>query len=165
MGKTIVYQVYPKSFKDSNNDGIGDLQGLISSLDYIKDLGAETIWLNPIFISPQIDNGYDISNYYAIDDIFGDLSDLEELIEEAHKRELKIMLDLVLNHTSSRHPWFQEALKGPNNLYRDYYLWEDPQADGSLPNNWESFLVVLFGKKIQEVVNIISIYSIKKCLI
>lgn len=144
--KTIVYQVYPKSFKDSNNDGIGDLQGLISSLDYIKDLGAETIWLNPIFISPQIDNGYDISNYYAIDDIFGDLSDLEELIEEAHKRELKIMLDLVLNHTSSRHPWFQEALKGPNNLYRDYYLWEDPQADGSLPNNWESF----FGGSVWE---------------
>ena len=144
--KTIVYQVYPKSFKDSNHDGIGDLQGIIDSLDYIKELGVETIWLNPIFISPQIDNGYDISNYYAIDEIFGDVSDLERLIKEAHKRELKIMLDLVLNHTSSRHPWFQEALKGENNLYRDYYLWENPKDDGSTPNNWESF----FGGSVWE---------------
>lgn len=144
--KAIVYQIYPKSFKDTNNDGIGDLQGIIKSLDYIKELGVNTLWLNPIFISPQVDNGYDISNYYAIDEIFGDLKDVEELINEAHKRDLKIIFDLVLNHTSSQHPWFQEALKGPDNLYRDYYLWADEQIDGTIPNNWESF----FGGSVWE---------------
>lgn len=143
---TIVYQVYPKSFKDSNEDGIGDIKGLISSLDYIKELGVNTIWINPIFISPQIDNGYDISNYYAIDEIFGDLQDVEEFIKEAHKRELKILLDLVLNHTSSQHPWFKEALKGPQNIYRDYYLWHDEIKKGVLPNNWASF----FGGSVWE---------------
>ncbi|MFY8330771.1 glycoside hydrolase family 13 protein [Vagococcus carniphilus] len=144
--KAIVYQIYPKSFKDSNNDGIGDLKGIIESLDYIKELGVDTLWLNPIFISPQVDNGYDISNYYAIDEIFGDLDDVEVLIEEAHKRDLKIIFDLVLNHTSSEHPWFQEAIKGPQNIYRDYYLWADEPLDGSLPNNWESF----FGGSVWE---------------
>lgn len=144
--KAIVYQIYPKSFKDANNDGIGDLKGMIESLDYIKALGVDTLWLNPIFISPQVDNGYDISNYYAIDEIFGDLNDVEKLIEEAHKRELKIIFDLVLNHTSSEHPWFQEAIKGPQNIYRDYYLWADAKLDGSYPNNWESF----FGGSVWE---------------
>lgn len=144
--KAIVYQIYPKSFKDSNNDGIGDLKGIIESLDYIKELGVDTLWLNPIFISPQVDNGYDISNYYAIDEIFGDLDDVEVLIEEAHKRDLKIIFDLVLNHTSSEHPWFQEAIKGPQNIYRDYYLWADEPLDCSLPNNWESF----FGGSVWE---------------
>ncbi len=144
--KAIVYQIYPKSFKDTNNDGIGDLKGIIESLDYIKELGVDTLWLNPIFISPQVDNGYDISNYYAIDEIFGDLDDVENLIIESHKRGLKIIFDLVLNHTSSEHPWFQEAIKGPQNIYRDYYLWSEEKLDGSLPNNWESF----FGGSVWE---------------
>lgn len=144
--QAICYQIYPKSFKDSNNDGIGDLRGIIDSLDYIKALGVNTLWLNPIFISPQVDNGYDISNYYAIDEIFGDLEDVEQLISEAHKRELKVIFDFVLNHTSNEHPWFQEAMKGPQNIYRDYYLWEDAKLDGTPPNNWESF----FGGSVWE---------------
>ena len=144
--KAIVYQVYPKSFRDSNQDGIGDIKGLIDSLDYIKALGTDTIWINPIFISPQIDNGYDISNYFAIDEIFGDVDDVLTLIDEAHKRDIKILFDLVLNHTSSKHPWFQEALKGPDNIYRDYYLWEDELPNGETPNNWASF----FGGSVWE---------------
>ncbi|TFJ72801.1 alpha-glucosidase [Carnobacterium maltaromaticum] len=136
----IVYQIYPRSFQDTNNDGIGDIKGIIQRLDYIKSLGVNTIWLNPIFISPQIDNGYDISNYYGIDPIFGTLKDVQELIYEAHQRELKIIFDFVLNHTSDQHPWFQEALKGPDNLYRDYYLWADGKKNGAEPpNNWASF--------------------------
>lgn len=143
---SVVYQIYPKSFKDTNHDGIGDIRGIIDSLDYIQSIGVNTLWLNPIFISPQIDNGYDVSNYYAIDPIFGSLDDVEELIEEAHKRNIKILFDLVLNHTSSQHPWFKEAIKGPDNLYRDYYLFEPAKDDGSAPNNWGSF----FGGSVWE---------------
>ncbi|AQP54601.1 alpha-glucosidase [Vagococcus penaei] len=142
----IIYQIYPKSFKDTNADGIGDIQGIIDSLPYIKSLGVNTLWLNPIFISPQIDNGYDVSNYYAIDELFGSLADVEQLIAEAHALDLKIIFDLVLNHTSNQHPWFQEALKGPDNMYRDYYLWTDAPSDGTLPNNWASF----FGGSVWE---------------
>ncbi|MGY3765428.1 alpha-glucosidase [Vagococcus vulneris] len=142
----IIYQIYPKSFKDTNHDGVGDLRGIIESLNYIKELGVNTLWLNPIFISPQIDNGYDVSNYYAVDEIFGTLEDVEELIEKAHALDLRIIFDLVLNHTSNQHPWFQEALKGKDNIYRDYYLWEDAAQDGSAPNNWESF----FGGSVWE---------------
>lgn len=144
--EAIIYQVYPKSFKDTNGDGIGDIKGITSSLDYIKSIGVNTIWINPIFVSPQIDNGYDISNFYAIDDIFGNVDDVEMLIEEAHKREIKIIFDLVLNHTSSKHPWFQEALKGKDNIYRDYYIWEDAGINGEEPNNWASF----FGGSVWE---------------
>lgn len=146
--EAIIYQVYPKSFKDTNGDGIGDIKGITSSLDYIKSIGVNTIWINPIFVSPQIDNGYDISNFYAIDDIFGNVDDVEMLIEEAHKREIKIIFDLVLNHTSSKHPWFQEALKGKDNIYRDYYIWEDAGINGEEPNNWASFLADQYGKRI-----------------
>lgn len=145
--EAIVYQIYPKSFKDSNHDGIGDIKGIIDELDYIKNLGVNTLWLNPIFISPQIDNGYDISNYYAIDPIFGTEEELELFIKEAHKRELKVVFDFVLNHTSKQHPWFQEALKGPENIYRDYYIWERPKVDNGLPNNWASF----FGGSVWEM--------------
>ena len=145
--EAIVYQIYPKSFKDSNHDGIGDIKGIIDELDYIKNLGVNTLWLNPIFISPQIDNGYDISNYYAIDPIFGTEEELELFIKEAHKRELKVVFDFVLNHTSKQHPWFQEALKGPENIYRDYYIWEKPKEDNGLPNNWASF----FGGSVWEM--------------
>ncbi|MGX7419765.1 glycoside hydrolase family 13 protein [Carnobacterium gallinarum] len=135
----IVYQIYPRSFQDSNHDGIGDIQGIIQRLDYIQSIGINVIWLNPIFISPQIDNGYDISNYYGIDSIFGSLADVRELIQEAHQRQIKIIVDFVLNHTSDQHPWFQEALKGPDNLYREYYLWAEGKENNVAPNNWASF--------------------------
>lgn len=136
--QAIVYQVYPRSFQDSNNDGIGDLRGLINRLDYIKALGVNTIWLNPVFTSPQVDNGYDVSNYYTIDPKFGDMSTMNELIEKAHQLGLHVMMDFVLNHTSDQHPWFQDALKGPNSLFRDYYIWERTE-NGLPPNNWGSF--------------------------
>ncbi len=143
--EAIIYQIYPKSFKDSNNDSVGDIPGITSQLDYIKSIGVNTLWLNPIFISPQVDNGYDISNYYAIDPLFGTEDELTEFIGEAHKRELKIIFDLVLNHTSTQHPWFYEASKSPDNIYRDYYIWE--KGRGELPpNNWASF----FGGSVWE---------------
>ena len=144
----VVYQIYPRSFQDTNDDGIGDIQGIIQRLDYIHSLGVNVIWLNPIFISPQIDNGYDISNYYRIDPIFGTMTDVEELIEKAHQLGIKIMFDFVLNHTSDQHPWFQEALHDPDSLYRDYYLWADEKETGQLPNNWASF----FGGSVWEKV-------------
>ncbi|MGY3750488.1 alpha-glucosidase [Vagococcus acidifermentans] len=144
--QTIVYQIYPKSFQDSNDDGIGDIPGIIRRLDYLSELGVETLWLNPIFISPQIDNGYDVSNYYAVDSLFGTMADVEMLIAGAHQRGMKVMFDFVLNHTSREHPWFQEALKGPDNIYRDYYLWHPGSQDSGLPNNWESF----FGGSVWE---------------
>ena len=143
---TVVYQVYPKSFQDTNDDGVGDLKGIIQRLDYIQSIGVNMIWLNPIFVSPQVDNGYDVANYYAIDDQFGTMLDMEKLIEEAHERGIKVMLDFVLNHTSDQHPWFQEALKGPDNLYRDYYIWHEPVKNRSVPNNWGSF----FGGSVWE---------------
>lgn len=130
----IIYQIYPKSFCDSNNDGIGDIQGIISKLDYLSELGINTIWLNPIFKSPQKDNGYDVSDYLQIDPIFGTMEDVLELIEKAHQKNLKIIFDLVLNHTSDQHPWFQKALLDPNSKYRNYYHFVD-----EIPNNWGSF--------------------------
>lgn len=142
----IVYQIYPKSFQDSNDDGVGDIPGIIRRLDYIQSLGVNMIWLNPIFESPQVDNGYDVSDYYAIDEVFGTMEDVEELIEAAHLRGIKVLFDLVLNHTSDKHPWFQEALKGPKNLYRDFYLWADAPEEGQVPNNWASF----FGGSVWE---------------
>ncbi|WP_373471394.1 glycoside hydrolase family 13 protein [Carnobacterium alterfunditum] len=144
--KAIVYQVYPRSFKDTTGDGTGDLKGVISRLDYIQQLGATAIWLNPIFTSPQVDNGYDVSDYYTIDPIFGTIDDAVELIEEAHKRNLKVIFDFVVNHTSDQHLWFQEALKGPENPYRDFYIWENPKKGGHLPNNW----VAVFGGSVWE---------------
>lgn len=144
--ESIVYQIYPKSFQDTANNGIGDLQGITQQLDYIQSLGVNTLWLNPIFISPQVDNGYDISNYYAIDPLFGRDQDFTELINEAHHRGMKVLLDLVLNHTSNQHPWFLEASKSRDNIYRDYYLWEKPGEKGELPNNWGSF----FGGSVWE---------------
>lgn len=134
----IVYQVYPKSFKDSNGDGIGDLRGVIEKIDYIKELGVNTIWLNPIFVSPQVDNGYDIANYYAIDERLGTMEDFDELVMAAHERGIKVILDFVMNHTSDQHPWFQDACKNKDSIYRNYYLWKKGK-DGKLPNNWASF--------------------------
>lgn len=135
--KSVVYQVYPKSFNDSDGDGIGDLNGITEKLDYIKELGADIIWLNPIYDSPHVDNGYDIANYRKIDSSLGNMSDFDRLLHLAHKKGLKIMLDLVVNHTSDQHPWFKKSEESKENSYHDYYIWKDP-VDGHEPNNWGS---------------------------
>ncbi len=129
-----VYQIYPRSFADSNGDGIGDIPGITSKLDYLKSLGIDIIWLSPIFTSPMDDNGYDISDYQGIAPEFGTLADFDHLVDEARKRGIGLVLDLVVNHTSDEHPWFIEARKGPGNPFRDYYIWRKPAADGGVPN-------------------------------
>lgn len=135
---SVVYQIYPRSFKDSNGDGFGDLQGVIEKLDYLKELGIDVIWLSPVFDSPQDDNGYDIRDYRSIYGRFGSNEDMEELINKAHDRDIKIVLDLVVNHTSDEHAWFVESRKSRDNEYSDYYIWKDQKEDGSEPNNWGS---------------------------
>lgn len=135
--RTVVYQIYPKSFQDSNGDGIGDIRGIISRLDYLQDLGIGAIWLSPVCRSPQDDNGYDISDYQDIDPMFGSMEDMECLIAEAGKRDIRIILDLVLNHTSDEHRWFQEALRGKENPYHDYYVWRDG-TEGCPPNEMKA---------------------------
>ncbi|MBS3739171.1 MAG: alpha-glucosidase [Psychroflexus sp.] len=137
--KGVVYQIYPRSFKDSNADGIGDLKGITSKLDYIKSLNVDIIWISPIFKSPNKDNGYDVSDYCAIMPEFGTMSDFDELLNEAHQRDLKIVLDLVPNHTSDKHSWFKKAKQSKNSPYRDFYIWKKPSPDGGPPNNWKSF--------------------------
>ena len=129
----VFYQIYPKSFCDTNGDGVGDLRGIISKLDYLAELGIDGIWMSPVCASPQVDNGYDISDYCAIDPMFGTMADMDELIAEAKKRGISIILDLVLNHSSNQHPWFLEALKSKDNPYHDYYVWRD--GDGVTPPN------------------------------
>ena len=135
--KVVVYQIYPKSFQDSNGDGIGDINGIIERLDYLKDLGIGAIWLSPVCRSPQDDNGYDISDYTDIDPMFGCLEDMEHLIEEAKKRNIYIIMDLVLNHSSDEHKWFLEAKKSKDNPYHDYYVWRDG-VEGILPNDMKA---------------------------
>lgn len=130
----VIYQIYPRSFCDSNGDGIGDLQGIISKLDYLKELGIDAIWLSPVYRSPQDDNGYDISDYQDIDPLFGTLEDMDQLIAEAKKRGIRIIMDLVLNHSSDEHPWFLEAKKSRDNPYHDYYVWRDG-VEGIYPND------------------------------
>ncbi len=137
--ENVIYQIYPRSFNDSNADGIGDLRGIIEKLDYIKDLGVDIIWLGPSFKSPNDDNGYDISDYYDIMDEFGTMADFDELLEGLHSRGIKLLMDLVVNHTSDEHNWFEESRKSKDNPYRDYYCWKPPAADGGPPNNWISF--------------------------
>lgn len=132
--KTVIYQIYPKSYKDSNNDGYGDIRGIIEKLDYLEYLGIGAIWLSPVFKSPQKDNGYDISDYQDIEPLFGNLSDMEELIAEADKHGIKIIMDLVLNHSSNQHKWFLEAIKSKDNPYHDYYVFRD-KVDGHEPND------------------------------
>ncbi|EOL45179.1 alpha-glucosidase [Enterococcus caccae] len=132
------YQIYPRSFKDSNHDGIGDLNGIREKLSYLKELGIDFIWINPIYASPNIDNGYDISDYQAIHEDFGTMEDFQALLNEAHALDLKIIMDLVVNHTSDQHPWFLESKKSLQNPYRDYYHWADATKDLP-PNNWQSF--------------------------
>ena len=135
--KAVVYQVYPRSFQDSNGDGIGDLKGITSRLDYLEKLGIDAIWLSPVYQSPGVDNGYDISDYEAIDPQYGTMADMEELIAEAKKHHIRIVMDLVVNHTSDQHQWFIEAKKSKDNPYRDYYVWRDP-VDGHEPNDLKS---------------------------
>jgi oligo-1,6-glucosidase len=135
--ESVVYQIYPRSFFDSNGDGIGDLRGIIQKLDYLKELGVNVVWLSPVYKSPNDDNGYDISDYRDIMDEFGSLSDWEEMLANMHQRGIKLVMDLVVNHTSDEHPWFIKARKSKDNPYRDYYIWR-PGKDGREPNNWKS---------------------------
>lgn len=141
----VIYQIYPKSFKDTNNDGIGDIKGIIEKLDYLQDLGITMIWLCPIFKSPMVDNGYDVSDYFTINEEFGSNEDFELLIKEAKKKGIKIMLDLVLNHTSNQHEWFKDALENEDSPYRDYYIFKKSK---DIPNNWRS----VFGGSVWEKV-------------
>ena len=136
--KAVVYQIYPRSFCDSNGDGIGDLNGITGRLDYLKTLGVDVLWLSPVYQSPNADNGYDISDYRAIMKEFGTMEDFERLLCEAHKRGLRIVMDLVVNHTSDEHAWFRESRKSENNPYRDYYIWKKGK-DSKPPNNWGSW--------------------------
>ncbi|OMD58512.1 MULTISPECIES: glycoside hydrolase family 13 protein [Paenibacillus] len=136
--EAVVYQIYPRSFQDSNGDGIGDLQGIISRLDYLQKLGVDVVWLSPVYKSPNDDNGYDISDYQDIMDEFGTLQDWEELLTGLHARGIKLMMDLVINHSSDEHPWFVESRSSKDNPYRDYYIWRPGGPDGERPNNWSS---------------------------
>lgn len=136
--ESVVYQIYPRSFCDSNGDGIGDLNGITGKLDYLKELGIDVIWLSPVYKSPNDDNGYDISDYQAIMDEFGTMEDFDRMLATAHEKGIKIMMDLVVNHTSDEHKWFIESRKSTDNPYRDYYIWRPAKKDGSLPNNWGS---------------------------
>ncbi|SFL68627.1 trehalose-6-phosphate hydrolase [Gracilibacillus orientalis] len=133
--KSVVYQIYPKSFNDTTGNGVGDIQGIMEKLDYLKKLGIDVIWLTPIYASPQKDNGYDISDYYSIHPEYGTMEDFEKLLDEAHYREMKIIMDLVVNHTSTDHQWFKEARSSKDNPYRDYYIWKE---DDTPPSNWQS---------------------------
>ena len=135
--ESVVYQIYPRSFKDSNGDGVGDLNGITEKLDYLAKLGIDVIWLSPVYRSPNDDNGYDISDYRAIMDDFGTMSDFDRMLDEAHRRGIRIVMDLVVNHTSDEHPWFVESRKSEDNPYRDFYIWR-PARNGRPPNNWGS---------------------------
>lgn len=137
--EAVVYQIYCKSFCDSNGDGIGDLRGVISKLPQIKELGINCIWFNPLYKSPQVDNGYDISDYQDIEPTYGTMDDFKELLDKAHSMGIRVVMDLVLNHTSDQHKWFKESRKSKDNPYRDYYIWRAPKPDGSEPNNWGNY--------------------------
>lgn len=136
--REVIYQIYPRSYQDSNNDGIGDLQGILKRLDYLKWLGVKAIWISPIYPSPMADFGYDISDYEGIHPLFGTMEDFDELIKEIHDRGMKMILDLVPNHTSDQHPWFLASRSSRDNPKRDWYIWKDPREDGNPPNNWLS---------------------------
>lgn len=135
--EAVVYQIYPRSFQDSNGDGIGDIRGITSRMDYLKELGIDVIWLSPVYESPNDDNGYDISNYQGIMKEFGTMEDFDEMLRTAHEKGIKLVMDLVVNHTSDEHPWFVESRKSKENPYRDYYIWREPK-NGKEPNNWGS---------------------------
>src|SRR4051812_47584551 len=134
----VVYQIYPRSFQDSNGDGVGDLPGIASRLDHLVDLGVDALWLSPIYPSPMADFGYDVADYTAVDPLFGTLDDFGRLVQAAHARGLKVILDFVPNHTSDQHPWFRESRRSLDAPKRDWYLWRDPAPGGGPPNNWLS---------------------------
>lgn len=134
----VIYQIYPRSFQDGNGDGIGDLKGMVQRLDYLKELGINAVWMSPVYASPNVDNGYDISDYYKIMEEFGTMEDWEAFRDGAHERGIAIIMDLVLNHSSDLHPWFQESKKSRDNAFSDYYIWRDPAEDGGAPNGWLS---------------------------
>ena len=134
----VIYQIYPRSFLDTTGNGIGDLKGIIRKLSYVSDLGVDAIWLSPIFTSPMKDMGYDVSNYKDIDPLFGDLKDFDSLINEAHKLNLKVIIDQVLSHSSDQMPFFQDSRSSKTSDKSDWYVWADPKSDGSPPNNWLS---------------------------
>ncbi|MEK5379764.1 alpha,alpha-phosphotrehalase [Niallia sp. FSL W8-0635] len=136
--KAVVYQIYPKSFQDTTGNGVGDIQGIIKRLDYLKELGVDVLWLTPIYASPQKDNGYDISDYYSIHHEYGKMEDFDQLLDEAHQKGIKIIMDIVVNHTSTEHEWFKQAASSKDNPYRDFYIWKDGKEDGSEPTNWQS---------------------------
>ncbi|OIJ21406.1 alpha,alpha-phosphotrehalase [Anaerobacillus alkalidiazotrophicus] len=135
--KAVVYQIYPKSFNDTTGNGVGDIQGIIDKLDYLKNLGVDVVWLTPIYSSPQKDNGYDIRDYFSIHEEYGTMEDFDRLLEEAHNRDIKVIMDIVVNHTSTEHEWFIKSKESYDNPYRDFYIWKDP-VDGQEPNNWIS---------------------------
>lgn len=141
--EAVAYQIYPRSFMDSNNDGIGDLQGIIQKLDYLKDLGIDVIWVSPFYKSPNVDNGYDISDYQDIMDEFGTMDDFDELLEQVHNRGMKLIIDLVINHTSDENSWFIESKSSKSNPKRDWYIWKNGK-NGKEPNNWGS----IFGSSV-----------------
>ncbi|MFS0655852.1 alpha,alpha-phosphotrehalase [Bacillus sp. 179-C3.3 HS] len=136
--RAIVYQIYPKSFLDTTGSGTGDINGVTKKLDYIRELGADCIWLTPMYESPQYDNGYDISDYQKIHEMYGTMSDFEHMLQEAHQRGIRVIMDLAVNHTSIFHEWFQASRQSKENPYRDYYIWKEPKPDGSPPNDWQS---------------------------
>src|SRR5208282_176544 len=139
----VIYEIYPRSFQDTNGDGIGDLNGITSRLDYLKDLGVDAIWLTPVYPSPQVDFGYDISDYENIDPQYGTLKDFDRLVAEADKRHIRVLMDMVMNHTSDKHEWFIQSRTSRDNPYRDWYMWHDGKGEtatdkGEAPNNWQS---------------------------
>ncbi len=134
----VIYEIYPRSFQDSNGDGLGDLNGITSRLDYLKALGVDAIWLTPIYPSPQVDFGYDISNYVAIDPAYGTMADFNRLVAEAKKRDIRVIMDMVMNHTSDKHPWFIQSESSKTNPKRDWYVWANGKGPGQPPNNWQS---------------------------
>ncbi|GAL02531.1 glucan 1,6-alpha-glucosidase [Photobacterium aphoticum] len=161
----VVYQIYPRSYCDSNNDGMGDLRGIISKLDYLKTLGVNVIWLSPVYQSPMDDNGYDISDYQDIAPMFGTMADMDELLAEAKQRDIRIIMDLVVNHTSDEHPWFKEARKSKDNPYRDYYIWRQPNEDGGVPDEMVQCLVAQRGNLTSRPVNTSFTFSLSVSLI
>src|SRR6266446_9924519 len=135
----VIYQIYPRSFKDSNGDGIGDLRGIIQQLDYLAWLGVDAMWISPIYPSPMVDFGYDVSDYTDVDPLFGDLATFDELLQQAHERHLNVAIDFVINHTSDQHPWFRESRSSRDAPRRDWYVWVDAKGEGQAPNNWQSW--------------------------